>query len=249
MANRLVATAATLGAAVGLVGVVIGADVYARSEMEAVAREVVAGALGLDDPARVDAKIDGGSALLQLILGNVGHVDVAVEDVKVGEVSGDFHADIYGLPTNQVQPIGRVIAYIELDPMAVDGLARQFVTSPVSGVDLAPPSIVLETTMGEGSNLPVSVYLDPVMRGGDIILVPALFSLRGQELTPQEFEAAMDVQASSFVEPSGLCVDNAVPDAMSVVDVRVSRGAVTVVLDASQLTVPELAGAHGTCAA
>lgn len=250
MRRRLVTVVAWVVAVVGLVFGVFGADVFVRGEMEAIARREVAAALDLRDASRVDAEVQGGIAVLQLLLGRVEHVVVTVPDLEVGLARADLHAEIFGLPTNQAQPITRMYAYMEFDEPWVRGLAAQFTNDGVSNVELVPPFVRLTTSVRtpvDRTTVEVGVDVEPVMRGNEVVLRPAKFRVLGLTLTLAEFEQRFGVQASSLFDTTGFCVDDAIPSSLTIDDVRISNGSAIVVLGAEQLSIREIKGPHGSC--
>ena len=233
-----------------LVGATIVADAVVRGEMERVAREEIAIALELADPDEVEAEIEGGSAILQLLLGSVDHVAITVADLDLGVADGTFHAEIYDLPTNPLTPIPRVYSYISLDHESVLQLTGEFVDAPVTDVTLQPPALRVDLT----TTLPtratpsdVTVVVEPVTRGSRIVLVPQSIEVGALPLSPSGFEERYGVPTSTLFDQTGFCVADSVPTTMEIADVRVSNGAVLLVFAIEQRSVLQLQSPHGSC--
>ncbi|QCR19714.1 hypothetical protein C1N71_10000 [Agrococcus sp. SGAir0287] len=233
-----------------LLGATVVADVVVRGEMERVAREEIAVALALPDPDAVDAEIEGGSAILQLLLGSVDHVVITVDDLDLGVATGTFHAEIYDLPTNPLTPIPRVYSYISLDHDSVVRLTGEFVDAPVRDVTLRPPALRVEVSTTLPTRMAptdVTVVVEPVTRGSRIVLVPQTVEVGGAELSPSEFEERYGVATSALFDQTGFCVADSVPTTMEIADVRVSNGAVLLVFAIDQRSVLQLQSPHGSC--
>ncbi|SDH25471.1 LmeA family phospholipid-binding protein [Agrococcus jejuensis] len=250
MPRRLVRVAMGLAGIGALVGATVIADLVVRKEMERIAREEIAVALELDDPNDVEAEIEGGSAILQLLLGSVDHVAITVADLDLGVADGTFHAEIYDLPTNPLTPIPRVYSYISLDHESVVQLTGDFVDAPVVDVTLQPPALRVELEAQlptRSSPTDVTVVVEPVTRGSRIVLVPQSIEVGASRLAPAEFEQRFGVPTSSLFDQTGFCVADSVPTTMEIADVRVSNGAVLLVFAIEQRSVLQLQSPHGTC--
>lgn len=253
MRRRIIHMVIAVVTVLGVLGASVGADAVTRAEMASIAQVEIAhglsGPQGTVDPDHVEAEVHGTSAILQLLLGTIEHISVRVPDVVVGEATAELHAEMYDVPTNQVQPVGRMYAYLQFDEAAVEALAQQFISTPVTSVDLEPPYVQVSTTVRTvaGEELQVSIDIDPNVRNGEIVLVPASFRLEGVHLDPEQFQRATGIDPSSFLDTGGFCVESSIPESMTVDDFRVSNGVVVIVLGAEQLTVFELGGPHGYC--
>lgn len=251
MPRRLVRVALGLAGIGALVGATVIADAIVRTEMERIAREEIAVALELDDPDEVEAEIEGGSAILQLLLGSVDHVAITVVDLDLGVADGTFHAEIYDLPTNPLTPIPRVYSYISLDHDSVVQLTGDFVDAPVVDVSLQPPALRVELAAQlptRAAPTDVTVVVEPVTRGSRIVLVPQTVEVGAWHLSPAEFEQRFGVPTSSLFDQTGFCVADSVPTTMEIADVRVSNGAVLLVFSIEQRSVLQLQSPHGSCA-
>ncbi|GAA2174425.1 hypothetical protein GCM10009846_20320 [Agrococcus versicolor] len=248
MPRRLRRVGLGLAGIAALLGATVVADMLVRGGMEGVAREEIAVALQLDDPERVDAEVTGGSAILQLLLGSVDHVAITVPDLDVGVATGTFHAEIYDLPTNPVQPIPRVYSYISIDHDAVARLTDEFVDGVVTDVVLQPPSLRVSLDADvHGLAVPVTVVVEPVTRGPRIVLVPQRVEVGQAELAPAEFEQRYGIATTTLFDQTGFCIADSVPSSMAVTDVRVSGGAVLLVFGIEQRSVLQLQAPHGSC--
>lgn len=250
MPRRLVRVGLGLAGIGALLGAVVVADAVVRGEMERVAREEIAVALELDDPDQVDAEIEGGSAILQLVLGSVDHVAITVDDLDLGVADGTFHAEVYDLPTNPLTPIPRVYSYISLDHDSVVGLTGEFVDAPVTDVSLQPPALRVELTTtlpSQATPSRVTVVVEPVTRGSRIVLVPQSIEVGAAVLAPSAFEERYGVSTSTLFDQTGFCVADSVPTTMEIADVRVSNGAVLLVFAIEQRSVLQLQSPHGSC--
>ncbi|MFC7432664.1 MULTISPECIES: LmeA family phospholipid-binding protein [unclassified Agrococcus] len=249
MPRRLLRVGAGLAGIAALVGAGVVADMLVRDGMERVAREEIAVALQLEDADQVDAEVIGGSALVQLLLGSVDRVSITVPELDLGVADGTFHAEIYDLPTNPLTPIPRVYSYVALDHDSVVQLTGDFVDAPVVDVALQPPAlrVELEARLPWGAT-PVTVVVEPVTRGGRIVLVPETVELGAAELSPAQFEERTGVSTGSLFDQTGFCIADSVPTTMETTDVRVSNGAVILVFGIEQRSVLQLQAPHGSCA-
>lgn len=253
MRRRLLQLLVAIVTVATVLGAGVVADLVVRGEMEAVARTEIANALsgphGTIDPDDVQASIGGGSAIMQLLLGTIDQVAIEVPDVTIGAGVADFHAEMVDVPTNQVQPVGRIYSYLELDEAAVFALAEQFVATPVTDVDLEPPyvQVVTEVELPDLGLTTVTIDIDPNVRNGRILLVAEAFSIAGLRLDPAQLQQRIGLDQSTFLDTDSFCIDSSIPESMTVDDFRVSNGSVVIVLGSEQLTVFELGAPHGSC--
>ncbi|WP_430593440.1 LmeA family phospholipid-binding protein [Humidisolicoccus flavus] len=229
------------------VGLWIG-DNFARGEIEDRARGIVAEALDLDSPELVHAEMNGFSALWQLAMGNVSHIHAEANQVEFGEASGDLNIDMFGIPTNEVQPVGRVQASLALSQNDVLALTSSFVDLPVTSIELMPPDIRVGTGVSVlGFEVPLVILVNPSAENGEVALHVTDVEIDGVEHSLADAVKALGFDPGNLVTTDGFCLAQFLPEPLQIEDVRVSAERVTIFFGANGLTSPDLQGARGTC--
>jgi hypothetical protein len=114
--RRLVGWLIALGALVVLL--VIGyfvAEQAARSYAADRIHDELASAFDLDADHPMQIDLGGGSLLLQAASGTVDNVDVAIDDVPLGDITGDITLAAAGIPLDTDLPVDTVAATATVD--------------------------------------------------------------------------------------------------------------------------------------
>ena len=207
-----------VGVAVWLVG-----DALARNFATDYIRERVVELLSLEPGTAVGVDLGEGSVLAQAISGRIAEVDVAVDDVSFGELTGDLVLMGTGIPLNPDAPTDQLRARFTVSEA---GVAR--IGSSLS--DLEPESIELdEGEIKVGSEFSffdfitvhLGVGLTPSADDGQIVFDPTSLRLGDGDVSASELERRFGGIASSILASRSLCIAEHVPEALVLSDAAV----------------------------
>ena len=221
--GRLVALIALGVLAVLVVGYFV-AEGAARNYATGLIHDELATALELeaDHPMQID--LGGGSLLVQAASGTIDRVDVAIDDVPFGELTGNVILTATGVPLDTDKPSDTIAATADIDEANVAKL-RDF----LSGVDLD------SITLGDGVidvsttikalflKVPVSASIAPSAANGELVFTPESVTVNGAVVSIDDLSSGpLAGVASKFLGARSLCVAQYLPEAVTLDDVSVT---------------------------
>lgn len=227
------------------------ADNYAKSYARDYIKQRIVAVLGLDENAPVNVTIGGGSVLLQALAGRLESVDVAADDVTFGTLTGSVKLHAEGVPLDEKAATRVFDVTFQLpEDQVVAALSSDVSGFELESVELEEPEIVVSTTIDLFFfQLPVSLGLVPAAEDGIIVLTPETITLGDQDYTADELQQQLGQFAEPLLADQQMCVKDALPVALTIVDVDVVKSDLVLkidgdgaVLGGSDLTTP------GTCA-
>jgi hypothetical protein len=227
------------------------ADNYAKNYARDYITQRVVEVLGLDPEAPVDVQIGGGSVLLQALAGRLDSVDVAADDVTFGALSGSAALHAEGVPLDE-KAATRVfdVTFTLPEEQVVSALTSDVSGFPLESVELEEPEIVASTTLDLFFfTLPVAIGLVPSAEDGVIVLTPETVTLGEDDYTADELREQLGQLAEPFLATQQMCVKDALPVALTIVDVDVVRSDLVLKIDGDGAVLggPDLT-TPGTCA-
>lgn len=178
--------------------------------------------LDADHTTRID--LGAGSLLLQAATGRIDGVDVAIDDVPLGDVSGDLTLAATGVPLDTTKPAETVAATATLDEADVAKL-RDY----LSGIDLDSITLgdgvidVAATVKALFLSVPVSAAIAPSVADGDLVFTPESVTVNGAVLSIAELRSGPFASvASGLLGSRSFCVAQYLPAAITLDDVTVT---------------------------
>ena len=217
---------ALLGSAAVLVGAWFGGDAIARAVVADAIRDSVSEQLALPEGHPVDVGLDG-SVLAQLIGGRLEQVRIAVDDVPLGDVSGDVMLAARGVPIRDERaPMEAAVASIALDEAAVQQVLAETAGVPRGIVRLNDPELVLLTSIPlGGAPLELGIGLVPSAgegeQRGDLVLTPNSASIGEAVLTAEQVRASLGPVADAVLRSFSVCVAERIPQGVTLSGVAV----------------------------
>lgn len=229
--------------AVVVLVVLIVAGVVADAAARAVAAEsITAGirtALGVDQAVPVSVDLGPGSILAQAAAGRLDRVDVAIDSVDLGEVTGRAVLSATGVPLDSSKPMKTLDVRVTLGEDDVRTLSTY-----LSGVDLTSVRLT-DGVIRVGSNLaalfvsvPVTVDLQPAAAPDGISFTPTGIVVAGNPISVDALRSSPEFGdlASSLLASRNVCLAQYLPRSLTVSDAVVVASELVVTLDGDGAT-------------
>jgi len=229
------------------------ADAYAKTYAEGYVRERIVEVLKLDPAAKVDVDLGPGSVLLQAARGAIDEVNVDVDTITFGDISGAATITAAKVPLDSAQPVEKLDIQVTMSEDQVEKL-KGFMT----GVDLT--SIGIEDELIRiGTEfkvlfftIPVSVDLNPTAKDGGINFDPVTILLGKDEISVADLRASPEFSAlaGDLLDSRDFCVAGFLPQALTLdkVDIVGTDLVIGIDGDGTALSDPALS-TLGTCPA
>jgi hypothetical protein len=190
---------------------------------ERVHDELVA-AFELDADHSMDIDLGGGSLLLQAASGRIDAVDVAIDDVALGDLTGDVTLDARGVPLDEKQPTDTVSATATIDEANVAKLRDYLSGVQLDSITLGDGVIdVAATVKALFLSVPVSASIVPSAADGQLVFTPRSVTVNGAEVSVDELTSGpLAGVASEFLGARSFCIAQYLPSAIALDDVTVT---------------------------
>ncbi|HWM34473.1 MAG TPA: DUF2993 domain-containing protein [Pseudolysinimonas sp.] len=234
----------------GIVGFFV-ADNYAKNYATGYIKQRIVAVLGLPEDAPVDVKIGGGSVLLQALAGKLESVDVAADDVTFGTLSGSARLHAAGVPLDETAATQTLeVTFTLPEDQVVAAMSSDVSGFELESVVLEEPEIVVSTTLDLFFfQLPVSLGLVPTADEGLIVLTPENVTLADKDYTADELREQLGELAGPLLAEQRMCVKDALPVALTIVDVDVVKSDLVLKIDGDGAVLGgEEMATLGTCA-
>lgn len=227
------------------------ADAYAKSYAENYVRERIVEVLKLDPQSNVDVDLGTGSVLLQAAAGALNQVDVHVDTITFGDISGEAEITATKVPLDSSKPLDTLDIQVTMSEDQVEKL-KTFMT----GVDLT--SIGIENELIRiGTEfqflfftIPVSVDLNPTAKDGGINFDPVTILIGEDEISVADLRASPQFSslAGDLLASRDFCVAGFLPKALTLdkVDIVGTDLVIGIDGDGTALSDPALS-TLGTC--
>jgi len=217
----------------GIAAWIIG-DIVARDYAEKYVRSTVIEQFDLPADTVVDVEIGPGSLLAQALFGSIDSVDVAIDDIALGPVSGDVKVAMTGVPLSGDAPVKTLRVAVAVPEEKLAGLADSLSGASVDSVTLVDETVALETEFAVfGFSVPVGVRLTPIVENGEVGFEPASITVNGAEISVAELKGGpLSGLADNLLASQTFCVSNSLPEALTITDVRVAGKQLVVKLEA-----------------
>lgn len=207
----------------------IALDAFARQQIADYvadkAREVLQ--LDADEPVSVD--IAGTSVIAQVVTGSLDKVEVDVEDVTIGDLTGGVSLRAEGVPIDASKPVDRVQIEFRAGEDGIQSIASALSASTIDSVELVDGEVRFATQFRVfGVPFDVGVAVEPFASDGDIGFTPKTIEVAGTQLSAERLIDQFGGPAEELLQSRTVCVAEWLPAALSVDEVEV-RGATLVV--------------------
>ena len=246
--KRTIIVTALISLAV-VAGALWALDNWARQQVASYVTEKVHEVLDSDEPVTVE--IAGFSVIAQVLTGSFEQVDVSVDDVTIGEFTGDVELRAKGIPTDLERPVDSVQIAFTVKEESLQQIAHLLSASAIDSVTLVDSQIQLATTFSLfGFSVDVGVAVEPFADNGEIGFTPTSVSLNGATTSVEDLSDTFGSVAGSLLQTQSICVASWLPEALTVDDVAVRGDTLVITISSKTVVLDEAAlSTLGTCPA
>mgnify|MGYP001807443280 CR=1 FL=1 len=233
-----------------VVGFVI-ADGYAKSYAENYLRERIVEVLKLDPASKVDVDLGSGSVLLQAARGGLDEVNVHVDTITFGDITGEAQITATKVPLDSCKPVDKLNIQVTVSEDNVKKLSGFLSGIDLKSIELKDGLIRIGTEFSIFFiNIPVAVDLNPTAKEGGINFDPVTILLGEDEISVADLRASPEFSslAGDLLASRDFCVAGYLPQALSIDKVQVVGKSLVVGIDGdgTALSDPALS-TLGTC--
>jgi len=242
-----------IGLGVFLVILVIGGvvlDNVARGYVGGLIEAKARSSLALPQSTPVTVTVGGTSVLYQAATGKFERVDVAIDKLGVGDLSGKAILTASGIPIKQSQPIDRARVVFVAGPAELTKLFAEFTGLSVSSVTLGSGAVQVATAVTAlGVTVPVAIAFVPSVVGGQLALTPKSLVVNGATLTPAALRSTFGALADPLLATQKVCVAKYLPKQLPLDSVTVKGSSLELAVSGLSVTLSKaLLTTKGVCA-
>jgi hypothetical protein len=240
-----------LGVVVLLVVAAIAADALARGIAEKAIAQEVAAALDVPDGTDVDVRIGGASVLAQALTGGLDRVDVDVEDLTLGPLTGDLAIVAEGVPLDPAAPTRELAVRYAIPGSALSALAPEITGVTIDDVTLDGSEIVATGSASLlGTTLELGLGLTPSAVDGDLAFDATSIRVGDTSLTADELRgnALLGGIADALLQQRRVCIADELPAALTFTGLRVEGAELVATLSGAGAALGRF-GEKGACPA
>jgi hypothetical protein len=222
--------------AVLLAGAAVAADLLVRGIAEKAIAQELATALDVPEGSSVEVRIGGGSVLLQALSGGLDRVDVAVDDLTLGPLTGDLTIVAEGVPLDPGAPTRQLRGRYEIPEAALSALAPEIAGATVEDVRLEGSEVVAAGSARIfGATLELGIGLTPSIVEGDLAVDPTSIRIGAETFTAEQLRGnpLFGGLADAILQQRRVCIADRLPSALSLTALQVEGSDLVVTLDAS----------------
>ena len=219
---------------------------YVGKLIEAKARS----SLALPESTPVTVTVGGTSVLYQAATGKFERVDVAIDKLGVGDLSGKAILTASGIPIKQSQPIDRARVVFIAGQGELTKLFAGFTGLPMSSVTIGSGAVQVGTTVTAlGVTVPVAIAFVPSVVGGQLALTPKSLVVNGATLTPAALRSTFGALADPLLATQKVCVAKYLPKQLPLDSVTIKGSSLELAVSGRSVTLSTaLLTTKGVCA-
>ena len=242
-----------IGLGVFLVILVIGGvvlDNVARGYVGGLIETKARSSLALPESTPVTVTVGGTSVLYQAATGKFERVDVAIDKLGVGDLSGKAVLTANGIPIKQSQPIDRARVVFIAGQAELTKLLAGLTGLSVSSVTVGSGAVQVGTAVTAlGVSVPVAIAFAPSVVGGQLALTPKSLVVNGATLTPAALRSTFGALADPLLAPQKVCVAKYLPKQLPLDSVTVKGSSLELAVSGRSVTLSTaLLTTKGVCA-
>lgn len=213
-------------------------DNWARQQVSDIVTDQVHQALDSDQP--VDVDVAGFSVIAQAITGSLDRVDVAVDDVTVGQLAGDVKLTATNIPIDLTKPVEKVDIEFVADESSVQTLVDLAAGDTIGDVSLVDGEIRLHNEFSIfGLTLTLSVGVVPSAEDGMVAFAPSSIDVNGATLTADELEDRFGSVVGSLLQTRTVCIADRLPAPLALSDLQVEGETIVLSLEATDVVLDQ----------
>lgn len=233
-----------------LVAAVVAADFAARTIARQVIGDKLRVALSLEADAPLEVDVRGFSTLVQLLRGELTHVDVSADSVPLGDLTGAAEVTALGVPLDQSQPVDRLSVEVAFDEAELEKLSSNLSGMPITSVGIEGGEIRIASEFQViWAPIPVEIGVVPEAVEGQLEFTPTSIALGGASTTVEELRQLFGDAAGSLLQTQSLCVAEFLPLDFELESVEIRGSSLVLSLGAEDAVLNDDAlSTRGTCA-
>jgi hypothetical protein len=238
-----------LGVVVLLALAALAADALVRGLAEKAIAQEVATALEVPAGTDVEVRIGGGSVLVQALAGGLDRVDVGIDELTLGPLTGDLAIVARGVPLDPAAPTRELAVRYAIPGDALDGLTPEITGVTIDDVALEGSEVVATGGVSFlGMSLDLGLGLTPSAVEGDLAFDPTSIRIGDTTLTADELRGNVlfGGLADRLLQQRRVCIADELPAALTLTGLRVEGSELVATLDGSGAAIGAL-GAKGLC--
>ncbi|QEO10383.1 LmeA family phospholipid-binding protein [Protaetiibacter larvae] len=242
-----------LGVVVLLGAGAVAADFLVRGWAEGLVAARIAEALEVPDEDAVEVQLGAGSVLLQALAGSVDQVDIRVDDLALGPLTGDLAVAAQGVPLDPASPTRALAIDYRIASAGLSGIADQLSGVPIDEVSIEGSELLASGSISLlGQSFPLGIGLTPAAVDGALGFAPT--SVRIGERTVTAAELAADPLwggiAGPILQQRTVCIADQLPAVFLLTRAEIAQGELHLGLAAAGVALggPELT-VKGDCPA
>ena len=242
-----------IGFGIFLVIVITGAvvlDNVARGYVGGLIEAKARSSLALPESTPVMVTVGGTSVLYQAATGKFERVDVAIDTLGVGDLSGKAILTASGIPIKQSQPIDSARVVFIAGQGELTKLFTGFTSLPVRSVTIGSGAVQVGTAVTAlGVTVPVVIAFVPSAIGGQLALTPKSLMVNGATLTPAALRTTFGALADPLLATQKVCVAKYLPKQLPLDSVTVKGSSLELAVSGRSVTLnTALLTTKGVCA-
>lgn len=233
-----------------LIAGVVVADNAARGIVAGKIETQVRSSLAVPASTPVDVSVGGASVLLQLIFGSLDRVDVGVNKVSLGALSGSAQLTANGIPLDSSRPTSRVRFAFVTDQAALESLFSTIPGLSPEQITIADGNLTLSTKVAlAGFSLPVGIEFSPSAKAGQLQLTPTAIVINKVSFTAEQLKAsAFGGLAEPLFVSHSICIASQLPKGFTLESVQITGTSVQLTVVAKKVILSSaLLSSRGTC--
>lgn len=232
-----------------LAGAAVAADVLVRGIAEKAIAQELASSLEVPDDTDVEVQLGGGSVLVQALSGGLERVDIGIDDLTLGPLTGDLAIVAEGVPLDPDAVTRELRVRYAIPESALSAL-----TPEITGVtidDVALEGTELVATGGVtvfGATLELGLGLTPSAVDGDLAFDPSSIRIGADSYTADQLRAnpLLGGLADALLQQRRVCIADELPAALTVTRLEIDGSRLVATLDGAGAALGGLAE-KGAC--
>lgn len=243
------ALAIILGVVVVLAVALVVLDTWARQQVAAYVTDKVQEVLDLDSDEPVDVEVGGFSVLAQLATGRFEQLDVGVDTVTIGDLTGGVSLRAEGVPIDTTKPVETVQVEFTVGEESLQSIAHSVSSAAIDRVELVGDEVRFGTQFSLfGISIDIGIGVEPFADNGAIGFTPTSVELNGSRSSVEELAKQFGPAADALLGTRSICVAEWLPKSVTLEDVEVKGKTLVVTLGADGVLLDESALATlGSC--
>ena len=228
-----IAVTVTILSAAAVLAALWAVDGWARQQIVDQVTVKARQVLNLEATAPVQVEVAGFSVIAQVLGGSLDEVSVNVDDVSIGDLTGDVSLTATGVPMDLTKPVKAVDVDFRVSEDDLQSVALSLSNNAVDAVELVGSEVRFGTEFRIfGFRLTVGVGVEPFAKDGEIGFTPTSVELNGSRTSVDDLVDSFDGAAEALLQTRTFCVASQLPAVLTLNDVVVDNKELVVTIGA-----------------